>query len=260
VVHARLLCAAVELTPPALRCGVGSTKQGSKATVLVTTARKMFTIALSFCLFSASPFTLQHAVGLTIAVAGMTGSAVRETTQQQRGTAAAAAAAGAEVAQRKRRESGVVLSDVEVATALGSGGAKPPQSPSMSRAGSEPRGFGRLDRAAPAGPSKLGPPAVATLEALEEGSLLERSASGDGVADLLLLQTPRAGAHGWRARGFGVGAPVGAPAAAPGGEGQQPSPVLERGTPQRRDSPGGEAGVGSFAMRLLRRGGAAGGI
>ena len=242
--------------------------QGSKATVLVTTARKMFTIALSFCLFSASPFTLQHAIGLSIAVAGMTGSAVRETTQQQRGTAAAAAAAGAEVAQRKRRESGVVLSDVEVVTALGSGGARPPQSPSMSRAASEfggPRGFGRADRGAPAGagPSKLGPAAahggkVATLEALEEGSLLDRSASGDGIADMLLSQTPRAGAHGWRARGFG-----GAPEAAAGsvGDSPPPAPMGERGTTTQRgrDSPG-DAGVGSFAMRLLRRGGAAAGI
>ena len=246
-------------------------RQGSKATVLVTTARKMFTIALSFCLFSASPFTLQHAVGLTIAVAGMTGSAVRETTTQQRGVAQAAAAAGAEGAARKRRESGVVLSDVEVVAALGNGGAKPPQSPSMSRVGSDlnlQRGFSRHDRLGPpAGLSKLGPGGPGAggpgggargLAALEEGLLLERSASGDAIADLVLLaHTPRPGASGWRPRGFGGG---GGPeplstvdlSTPPG----SPAPTLQ---PRGRDTPGDSGGAGALAMRLLRRGAPAAG-
>jgi hypothetical protein len=99
---------------------------GSKATVLVTTARKMFTIALSFCLFSASPFTAQHGIGLAIAVAGMTGSAVRESAAQ-RGSAAAAAA---EVAARKRRDSGRTAA----AAAEEAGAALVPASPRMCRA------------------------------------------------------------------------------------------------------------------------------
>jgi len=57
---------------------------GSKATVLVTTARKMFTIALSYAAFSTSGvFTLKHALGLSLAVIGMTGSAFREAVQLQ---------------------------------------------------------------------------------------------------------------------------------------------------------------------------------
>lgn len=51
---------------------------GSKATVLVTTARKLFTIALSYSVFSGSAFTGRHALGLAVAVWGMTGSALRE--------------------------------------------------------------------------------------------------------------------------------------------------------------------------------------
>ena len=235
----------------------------------MTTARKMFTIALSFCLFSASPFTLQHAVGLSIAVAGMTGSAVRETFTQQRGVANAAAAAGAEGAARKRRESGVVLSDVEVVAALGNGGAKPPESPSMSRVGSDlnlQRGFSRHDRLGPpAGLSKLGPSAHHQggagrgLAALEEGLLLERSASGDAIADMVLAHTPRVGASAWRPRGFGGG---GGPeplstvdlSTPPG----SPAPTLQ---PRGRDTPGetgASGGAGALAMRLLRRGAPAG--
>jgi hypothetical protein len=111
---------------------------GSKATVLVTTARKMFTIALSFCLFSASPFTAQHGIGLAIAVAGMTGSAVRESAAQ-RGSAAAAAV---EVAARKRRASAVSLDAAAAAAEAGAARAAP-VSPSMCRVD----GGGALDGA-----------------------------------------------------------------------------------------------------------------
>jgi hypothetical protein len=51
---------------------------GSKATVLVTTARKMCTIFLSYSIFSDSGvFTPRHGLGLLMAVGGMTGSALR---------------------------------------------------------------------------------------------------------------------------------------------------------------------------------------
>ena len=70
--------------------------------MLVTTARKVFTIALSFCLFSSNAFTAQHAVGLLIATAGMTGSAVRETASQRGSAAAATAQASVRKAPRPR--------------------------------------------------------------------------------------------------------------------------------------------------------------
>lgn len=67
---------------------------GSKATVLVTTARKMVTILLSYWLFTTSgAFTLKHALGLTLAVVGMTGSSLREAVQMKSEAVAAAAAA-----------------------------------------------------------------------------------------------------------------------------------------------------------------------
>ena len=70
---------------------------GSKATVLVTTARKMCTIFLSYSIFSDSGvFTARHFLGLLMAVGGMTGSALREAVQMKSDAAAAAAtAAGA---------------------------------------------------------------------------------------------------------------------------------------------------------------------
>ena len=73
---------------------------GSKATVLVTTARKMCTIFLSYSIFSDSGvFTPRHGLGLLMAVGGMTGSALREAVQMKTDAAAAAvAAAGAATA------------------------------------------------------------------------------------------------------------------------------------------------------------------
>jgi len=64
---------------------------GSKATVLVTTARKLFTIAMSYVLFMNHAFTLSHGLGLVMAVVGMAGSALQE---MRPDPAAAAAAAG----------------------------------------------------------------------------------------------------------------------------------------------------------------------
>ena len=72
---------------------------GSKATVLVTTARKMCTIFLSYSIFSDSGvFTARHFLGLLMAVGGMTGSALREAVQMKSDAAAAATAAGATAA------------------------------------------------------------------------------------------------------------------------------------------------------------------
>ncbi len=100
----------------------------------MTTARKMFTIALSFCLFSASPFTAQHGIGMAIAVAGMMGSAVRKGARQRGSVAAAAAYEGT----RKRRESMTALEALAKADA-----AVAPVSPSMCRSECDARAFFR---------------------------------------------------------------------------------------------------------------------
>jgi drug/metabolite transporter (DMT)-like permease len=68
---------------------------GSKATVLVTTARKMLTIALSYTVFTSSAFTPHHALGITLSVIGMTGSALREASANRAAPPAASAASPA---------------------------------------------------------------------------------------------------------------------------------------------------------------------
>ncbi len=230
--------------------------------MLVTTARKMFTIALSFCLFSASPFTAQHGIGLAIAVAGMTGSAVREGASQRGSAAAAAAYEGA----RKRRESMVALEALAKADA-----AVAPVSPSMCRSDGETRAFFAMSdakrvAAAVAAASGSGGGGGNAMALLEEG-LLARSGSGGAVGGgdtpPPLLRAP------WFARSATGSAGAGSSAGEEEdcdaeqqqrGGGGAPSRVASwaGSSPDARPSPG--AAAAGAGLRLLRQARAAAGV